>query len=137
MSEESRPRTDLWRFKQEVLDLPAEAALPSALSDRWLALLTRDLEQFFGDDEPAEQPDWEGTSAAAPMALMLHLLSSRANGKRVLITVDELERSMTLLRLELAIELVRRSTNLQIAPASLQTVLTNREVECVLKPKVG
>jgi len=117
------PPSDLGRLRDEVLCQRPEAALPSRLSDYWLQLISRDLGVVLEDDD--DEP--EGP-AAAPLALILHILSSKATHSRFAISVPELQRYLADYRIEVALELLRRRTPLDIDPATLDTIFTNRDV---------
>jgi hypothetical protein len=110
MDDDDLPPSDLARLRDEVLSKPPEAALPCQLSDYWLRLICRDL------DVPN----------AAPLALVLHVMSSRAAALGVAITVQDLQRCLNDYRMEVALELVRRSTNIKPEPATLETIFTER-----------
>lgn len=123
------PPTDLERLAQEVLrGRPADAALPCNLSDEWLARISRDIDVCFGDAE-VEGDTPSKSHMAAPLALIVHLLFAKQGGDSVKLDLDELGRYMNDLRVEVALELVTRQTNISASRATVQTIFENRTVE--------
>jgi hypothetical protein len=121
MDDDDLPPSDLARLRDEVLSKPPEAALPCQLSDYWLRLICRDLDVWAGESDVHLN-----TPNAAPLALVLHVMSSRAAALGVAITVQDLQRCLNDYRMEVALELVRRSTNIKPEPATLETIFTER-----------
>lgn len=117
------PPSDLAKLRDEVLVRPAEFALPSHLSDHWLQLICRDLDALAGEgDIQLRNP------AAAPLALILHILSSRVRGSPVTLSMQALHRCYVDYRIEIALEMVRRQAGIGIEPATILTIFTDREV---------
>jgi len=117
--------TDLSRLAEEVLQLPSAAALPSNLSDEWLANIARDLAGAFGEvdhDAAIEQ------SMAAPLALVIHILVGQGRGVGQAIPQEEVMACLYDYRIEVALELVNRKTGTKSTPATLATIFKNRDV---------
>ena len=118
------PPSDLARLAQDVLAHSPEAALPSNLSDQWFHCIARDLACGF------DELEGDGTIddyLAAPLALVLHLL--RGQGRTgELISYDELMACLNDYRVEIALEMVNRTTPLQSTPATIETIFRQREV---------
>lgn len=127
MLDEQLPPSDLEKLARDVLGQPPTAALPCNLSDEWLALIARDLDacmgEMTGDDEGTAH-----TFMAAPLALVIHLLQGKANGKERLIEFDEFEQYLEDYKIEVNLELVNRKTNLSIQPANLLNIFEGRRV---------
>lgn len=123
------PPTDLEKLAQEVLrDRPPDSALPCNLSDEWLDLISRDLDVCFGDiDADGETPS--KSHMAAPLALIVHLLFAKKGGEGVKVAFEELGQYLSDFRIEIALELVTRSTNLAASRATVQTIFADRTVE--------
>lgn len=100
------PGSDLAQLAQNVLSQPFEAALPCNLNESWLQSIARDLAHGFGELDA-------GSSAcdhlAAPLTLVLHLLRGQGRTQE-LISHDELMTYLNEYRVEIALELVNRTT---------------------------
>lgn len=115
------PMTNLGQLGTEVLSKPSVAALPSALSDRWLELIARDLEAAVGDGRTESMPP-------APVALVLHLLLAESRSQPVFVSFKAFERCLLDYRLAIAIEKVRRCTAIPLRPATLSTIFSDRQI---------
>lgn len=126
MNEFDLPRSDLELLRQEILSGPPEAGLPSHLPDHWLDWIARDLEMTVGDSEHVvgAKPSY----AAAPLALIIHLLRGKAQGEDLQVSVMEMFEYFRDLRIEIALEMVNRRTGIQIEAATLATIFSNRVV---------
>lgn len=125
MFEKSLPRSDLTQLAHEVLSQPPAAALPSQLSDQWLELIGRDLDICFGDiDAEGDAP----THMAAPLALIIHLLSGKQGTKEIRMSLDQFNIYLTDYRIEIGLEMVNRQTNIHTNEAVLETIFENRQV---------
>lgn len=120
-------KSDLQKLKREVLDHGAEAALPSRLSDIWLSLLARDLDMLLQE----HQEDHHYLSA--PLAIIIHILYGKHGnkGKEVSFSEDDLFRYLHYLRIEIALEMIRRTTDVITEPATLDSIFSNRDVHIV------
>jgi len=127
MSDGSLPYSDLSLLKEQVLDHPPSAALPRNLSDQWIELIGRDLDVCFADIEPENNAP---SHMAAPLALVVCLLSGKLGTRRIQIQLDRLEFYLTHLRAEIALELISRQTNLRINAATLETIFEDRQLLC-------
>jgi hypothetical protein len=116
------PRTDLARLKTEILDGDASRALPCNLSESWLLLLARDLEEVVGDG-PC---DAASQFMPGPAAVVMHILASRVQEAPLAVSFEQFFQHLREYRLELALELVRRKTQTPLSPATLDTILTGR-----------
>jgi len=115
-------QSDLLQLKREVLDQGPEAALPCNLPDKWLGLLARDLEML-----PQEQ-DSSHSYLSAPLAIIAQLLLGKSGLKEneASFSVEELFEYLQYLEIEIAIEVARRYADIDAAPASIETIFTNR-----------
>lgn len=122
------PPTDIDRLQCEVLNRTPEAALPCNLSDKWLDLITRDLQKFF-DLMQVDAAKYE----AGPMALILHILMGKTAGEAPYIPHDDPYLYFREYQIELALEEVSRRTHIKTEPATLATIFINRRVEVMNK----
>ncbi|MEJ5896625.1 hypothetical protein WIT60_07175 [Aquabacterium sp. G14] len=118
------PTSDLARLAQDVLAHAPEAALPINLSEQWLHCIARDLACGF---EELEGDGSREDYLAAPLALVLHLLRGQGRTGEV-IPYDDLMGYMNDFRIEIALELVNRTTPLKSTPATIETIFRQREV---------
>ncbi len=125
MQDRPLPRSDLTLLAREVLDQPPMAALPRNLSDQWLDRIGRDLDICFGDIEAEGD---EPTHMAAPLALIIHLLTGKQGSKEILISLDKFKTYLTDYRIEIGLEMVNRRTNIHTNEAALETIFENRQV---------
>lgn len=117
-------QSDLKRLKLEILSQQPEAALPCNLPDEWLRLLARNLEMFL-----QEQDEGHGY-LSAPLAIVLHILLGKNSNKtgEIQFLEEELFEYLQDLRIEIALEIVRRSGVVVAEAASIETIFTNRFV---------
>ena len=120
------PRSDLNLLKEQVLSQTPDAALPSRLSDFWLDCIARDLERTVGD-EIADESD-PTPYGAAPLALIMHLLSEKLGSPTLSISVEELREHFCRLRIEVGLEMVNRRTDCRAESATMETILSDRTV---------
>ena len=115
-------KSDMERLSKEVLKQGAEAALPCNLPDEWLDLLERDLEMILQEGDHSY--------LTAPLAMVVHLIFHKHGGKdkKVTFSEEDLSNYLRYLYFEISLETVRRNTNIAPAPATLETILTNRNV---------
>lgn len=127
MKNDNLPLSDLELLRKEVLSGPPDAALPSRLPDHWLHLIARDLEMAISNDTCTA--DTQPSYAAAPMALIVHLLRGKSGGRRLEISLTKMFQHFRDYETEIAIEMLNRRTDLKLKPATLKTILTNRNVK--------
>ncbi|MBN3731864.1 hypothetical protein [Burkholderia sp. Tr-20390] len=113
------------RLKQEVLDRGPEACLPTRLSDEWLSTLAKSADTMLGNAEDGS----DGTGAEC-LAVLLCLLQAKTDceGKRIEIPFEQMREYFVRYRIELGLEEVRRRTNTNYEPATLDTIFTDRAV---------
>lgn len=113
------PASDLELLQREVIDHPAQAALPCNLSDSWLYLISRDLgESVGGECEINETP----VIALAPLALILKLMASDPKFDREDFSVQRLMGLVNDFRMEVCIEIIRRRAVIDRTPATLKSI---------------
>lgn len=120
------PRSDLTLLKEQVLSQTPDAALPSRLSDFWLDCIARDLERTVGD-EIADEND-PTPYGAAPMALIIHLLSAKRGSPMLSVSFEELREYFCKLRIEVGLEMLNRRTDCRMESATVDTIFTDRMV---------
>jgi len=115
-------KSSVERLSKEVLSRGIGAALPCNLPDQWIKLLERDLKMVLENGDHSY--------VSAPLAIIFHLIHEKKGGKEKKITFSEedLFNYLRYLYFEISLETVRRNTNIAPDPATLETILTNREV---------
>lgn len=118
---------DVERLKTEILANARVTALPCNMSDEWLMLLVRDFTEAL--DHP-DAPCIERTRSAlfAAMAVILYLLTEKNNTQQVAVPLELMHEYCRRYQMELQLELLRRQTDARLKPATLETILTNRDV---------
>ena len=129
MAFENPPITDLPELSREVLAMGPEAALPCNLSEHWLRSIARDLDACWAESELVEEPS---LYTAGPLALVLHLLLGKSGGSSSTVSFERLERYFQEYRIEVNLELISRSTNVNVEPATLASIFEGRSVEVAL-----
>lgn len=119
--------SDIKKLKQEVLDHGPEATLPANLPDEWIKLLARDLDMLLNVDGGYEDHRY----LTAPLAIITHILFGKKgeNESSVSFSEEDLVKFLDYLRFEIALEEVRRWTDISPEPATLETIFTNRKVK--------
>lgn len=116
-------QSDLLQLKHDVLDQGPEAALPCNLPDKWLGMLARDLEMLQEENGSAH------SYLSAPLTIVIQLLFGKSGQREGSILVEELFEYFQYLQIEIALEVARRSTDIDVVPATIETIFTDR-VEC-------
>lgn len=120
--------SDIKKLRQEVFDHGPEASLPSNLSDEWVLLLARDLDMVLSE---TGKRDEDHRYLTAPLAIIAHILLAKRGGlkRRASFTGEEFFEYLEALRFEIALEEIRRWTDICPEPATLETIFTNRIVK--------
>lgn len=113
-------QSDILQLKREVLDQGPEAALPSNLSDKWLGMLARDIEML------EEENDSDHNYLSAPLAIIIQLLLGKSGHMEGSFLEEELFEYLQYLQIEIALEVARRSADIDVVPATIETIFTNR-----------
>lgn len=112
----------LEKFRAEVSDLGAEACLPSALSMEWLTELLQSTEAML------EGPD-RGAAGSLAIAAVLTILDATGRTAQFVDTTDASRIELIgAYRIELALEMMHRLTDVKYEAATLQDIFTNRDV---------
>lgn len=119
------PLTDLNKFVAEVVKQDPEASLPCNMSDYWLEMIARDLEETVGMGEHVG--DGSGQYAKAPLVLILRLLRAKASVEEIRIPLDTLHLYFRFLWLEINLEIVCRKTGQKAEAARLETIFSERD----------
>lgn len=118
------PLTDLAKLADQVLSLPPASALPCNLSDDWLALISRDLAGAFDEIDISESME---QLMAAPLALVIHILRGQGTTGQE-ISHEEAMGYLNAYRIEVALELVTRKTDVKSTPATMATIFRQRDI---------
>ena len=112
-------------MQQVVLKGP-RACLPANLSNRWLDILKEQAEASKQEQE---------TDIAELVSAVLVILVHKQGGTEISFTDTELQEYLDAYGLELSFESVSRRTSMDIEPATLNTILTDREVVMMQRPE--
>ena len=63
-----------------------------------------------------------------PLAAILHILFAKSGGDSVEASLEEMLRYFEDYRIELALEEIRRKTDVKTEPATIATIFSNREI---------
>ncbi len=126
MNQYALPRSDLHRLGREVLSGPPEAALPCNLPEDWLNLIARDLD--FALEGIDDQPKSSRSYASAPLALILHILHGKCSGGEVSVPLDVLRRYFEELRIEVNLEILKRTRMANVESATLGSIFSAARV---------
>lgn len=113
-------QSGLLQLKREVLDQGPEAALPCNLSDKWLDMLARDIEMML------EENDSDHSYLSAPLAIIIQLLFGKSGQREGSFLVEELFEYLQYLQIEIVLEMARRNGDIDVVPATMETIFTNR-----------
>ena len=115
------------RIKMELLDKESAACLPRNLSNEWLEYLAQSAEKMLEGDEGES----DAIRKEASLAVVVRLLDAKSPGRAAVIEVpiEGLYQYVQRFRMELALEQVHRNTDVKYEPATLETILTEREVK--------
>lgn len=122
---------DFDRLEAQILTNAPAAALPCNLSNEWLALISRELENTMGRSAP---PNLDFTSLAAPLALVYHLLTGRKNFNDGPWPLEFLFARVKDYRLEIALELLNRGIRVPCTPATLDNIFAQNTVNLEINP---
>lgn len=117
----------LQRFQEEVASSGPESTLPCNLTDYWLIEIQQHLEQLFESIAAPEGLKSE-RSMALPLAAVIHILFAKGRIEKLEVSMEEMFHYFEYYRTELALEEIRRKTDLRAEPASIETIFTNRNV---------
>jgi len=120
MSKQAHQFDMLSQYTASVLRHGPDAVLPTNLSDCWLDSLSQDTNQ----EEPVENPRYTSV-----LASVLLILSADSDGVKVEVEEERLFEYIELYRLELSLEKIRRVKSIEIEPATLETILTRRDIK--------
>ncbi|MBC3450860.1 hypothetical protein HU745_07315 [Pseudomonas mosselii] len=118
----------LTRFRDEVLFTGPESTLPSNLTDFWLDELQRHLKGYFDSLGRDTDNGEEDVNVSLPLAAITHILFAKIGGKVIFENLENLHEYFQSYRRELALEKMTRKTRVTLAPATLETIFSNREV---------
>lgn len=118
-------RSSMERLSKEVLSNKIGAALPCNLSDEWLDLVERDLRMVLEEGDHSY--------LTVPLAIIAQIMFDKngRRGKKVTFSEEDLFNYLRYLYFEICLETVRRNTDIAPMPATLETILTNRDVSWV------
>jgi hypothetical protein len=117
------------RFIEEVVSRGAEACLPRNLSDEWLLAATHSAEEILeGLVPPKRSSDADPPGTIALAAIMCILKAKNASGDALNVSHKRLYGYVKMYCIELSLEQIHRRTDIKYEPASLNSILTKRDV---------
>ena len=116
------------RFKKEVLCNGPEAVLPCNLSDAWLAEMQHSVERYFAVGQEGKEGVDEDEGMSLPLLALIHILFAKNGGHAINIAATEIFDYLGYYQTELALEDIRRKTDIQTNPATMESILTDRNV---------
>lgn len=117
----------LQRFQEEVLSSGPEATLPSNLSDYWLAEIQQHIERCFDEEQDLEDAESE-SNLSLPLAAVMHILFVKNSDEKFAVPIDAMLKKIEDYRIELALEEIRRKTDMKTEPATIISIFTDRDV---------
>ena len=100
--------------------------MPCSLSDYRLALIARDLDESLGDR--GYTGNYGINFMVAPSFLIRHILKGKMQDEDAQISIDDAFGYFSDYRMEISFEIINRMTDIQILPATLETIFTKRDV---------
>jgi hypothetical protein len=118
------------RIKEELLDRDPSACLPRNLNDEWLSYLAVSADKMLGSDN-AEDAEAGAVRKEASLAVVIRLLDAKAGerGEGIEVPIEDMYNYLQRYRMELALEEVHRKTEVKYNPATIETILTERDIE--------
>lgn len=117
------------RIKEDLLDREPSACLPRNLTDEWLSYLAISADKMLGSDG-TKDVEAGPVRKEASLAVVIRLLDAKTEEREVGIEVplDKMYSYLQQYRMELALEEVHRKTDIKYEAATLETILTERDV---------
>ena len=114
----------LTRLKRELLDVEPDACLPRNLTDEWLTWLAASADGVLENGNDLE------ADSSLVVAVIVRILDAKLPERAAMIEVplDEFHAHVNRYRIELAFEEVHRKTDIKYNQATLETILTDREI---------
>ncbi len=116
----------LKRFVSEVVEAGPAACLPTNLPEEWLPLVLESVEHILASTE--EDPTDAMAGGLATIALIALLRAKSPARRSTMVPWKKLREHMNDYRIELALEMVHRHTDIKYEPATLKTIFTKRDV---------
>jgi hypothetical protein len=116
------PNEILVQFGKEVLSGGALACLPINLDNYWLNLLKNEL--IFLDSIEDDSEDFEVPYCA--MTAVIKLMTAKHDGGETSINFSDIIDKLGEYYIEIRLEIIRRSTNFAIVPATIDSLFTQR-----------
>lgn len=114
----------LSKFSNEVLSRGSSAVLPQNLSDSWLKALQK-LSDDFLDSNFAMDQCTETLDAGNPVLVScVHELLRYNRSNRPDISTEELAENVTIYALSITMETIRRESDMEMAPPTLENLLS-------------
>lgn len=117
----------LQRFQEEVLRSGPEATLPSNLSGYWLTEIQQHIEQYFDEEQGPEDAESE-SNLSLPLAAVMHILFAKNGDEEIAVPIEAMLKKIEDYRIELALEEIRRKTDMKTEPATITSIFTDRDV---------
>ena len=114
----------LSRFSNEVLSHGASAVLPQNLSDFWLTTLQKRSEEFLDNNFAIDQCTEKLDMGDVLLVSCVHEVRRYNRGDGPEISAEELAEQVTIYALSITMETIRRESDLQMTPPTLENLLS-------------
>ena len=112
---------DLVKFENDIVKKGAEACLPANLPDEWLKKLLLNYESVYSGEEKE--------TLSAPLRAVMEIMFFKRQTNELNLSDKELMKLLGDYRLELAFEEVSRKTDIEVNPADLASIFTDRDIQ--------
>ena len=85
------------------------------------------MERYFDEIEGSEDATGKD-NMSLPLAAIVHILFAKNSGEEIEASMEEMFKNFQDYRIELALEEVRRSTNIKTEPATIASIFTDRDL---------
>lgn len=119
------------KFNKEVIAKGKESTLPVNLNNEWLEVISLSLDEIL-DDTEEDSDELKSTYMALVLQAVLHILMAKesqdTSDYSFEISTETLFKYFQEYRIEIALESIRRNTEIKSNPATIETIFTNREI---------
>jgi hypothetical protein len=114
----------LSRFSNEVLSRGPNAVLPQNLNDFWLKTIQKRCDNFLDKNFAVDQCNQTLDTGDPVLVACVHEVLRRKRKKSPEISEDELAEHVTIYALSITMETIRRESDIQMTPPSLDNLLS-------------
>jgi hypothetical protein len=114
----------LSRFSNEVLSHGSNAVLPQNLSDHWLKTLQKLADDFLDSNFAVDQCTDALDTGDPVLVSCVHEVLGYNRGKGPVLSTEALAEHVTIYALSITMETIRRESDMQMAPPTLENLLS-------------